>query len=85
MIFLIPKEDLEKALADIKAAEKNGFMHCKSVFKLVSYGSFLDEREAKYSDMSERAHPTNGALNWGTGQNITKNNAFKDGKLVPIK
>jgi len=39
----------------------------------------------QYDSMIEKAHPTDGNLNWGRFQGVTKRNKFKNGKLVPIR
>lgn len=85
MNFCIDAEQLRKALAEIEAAEKNGFMHCLAVFRMASAGQMLDQNRAEYSDMIEKAHPTNGRFDWGRFQGVTRLNRFENGKLVPIK
>ena len=85
MEFCITAEQLRKALADIEGAEANGFMHCLAVFRITSAGYHLGDCRATYSDLSERAHPTDGNLSWGRFQAVTKRNKFIDGKLVPIR
>jgi hypothetical protein len=85
MNFCIDAEQLRKALADIEVAEKNGFKYCLAVFRLTSCGYMIDDNRATYSDMIEKADPTNGNLCWGRFQSVTKNNKFKNGKLIPIK
>lgn len=83
MLIHINAEQLRKALADIEAAEKNGFMYCLACFDgRPENGTWT---EATYMDMSEKAHPSDGTLNWGRGQDVTKRNVFKDGKLTPTK
>jgi hypothetical protein len=82
MLFKISKDELKKALNDIENAEKNGFYYCDSVFKLIKYDTWLDNSIAKYVDMCEKAHPNDPHLNWGRGQNITKNHIFKNGLLI---
>lgn len=78
----INADELRKALKDIEAAEKNGFMYCEAVFS--SNPGWNDHWiVGKYVDMLEKAHPTNRSLNWGRGQNVTKRNIFKDGKVIP--
>jgi hypothetical protein len=84
MEFCIGADALRKALAEIEAAEANGFMHCMAVFRLTSAGQRLDDCRAEYSDLSERAHPTNPALNWGRFQGVTRNNRFENGRLHPL-
>jgi hypothetical protein len=84
MELVINKKDLEKALKDIKSAEKNGFMYCQGVFKIISAGVCLDDNVAEYSDMIEKAHPTDGHLDWGRFQRVSKTHKFKNGKLVRI-
>lgn len=84
MQFCISADQLRKALADIEHAEGNGFMHCLAVFQLSQAGPHIDQCRADYSDLSERAHPTDPGLSWGRFQGVTRRNKFKSGKLVPI-
>ncbi len=85
MEFIIKKEQLERALKEIEQAEKNGFYYCEPVFKLVSAGYILTDCKAVYSDIIEKAHPTNSKLNWGRFQEVTKSYEFVDGELKKIK
>ncbi len=78
-------KQLRKALKDIEKAEANGFMYCQAVFHLKSYGASIDKCIIEYDDICEKAHPTNGSLEWGRGQRVTERNRFEDGKLIPIK
>lgn len=84
MNFCIDAKQLRAALAEIEAAEKNGFMHCLAVFKMASAGPMLDQCRADYSDLIEKAHATNGKLDWGRFQGVSRRNRFVDGKLVPL-
>jgi hypothetical protein len=84
MELCISGGELRKALAAIEAAEKNGFMHCLAVVKLASAGPMLEDCQVVYGSLIERAHPSDGALNWGRFQGVTRSNRFVDGKLVPI-
>jgi hypothetical protein len=84
MDFCIGADALRKALADVEQAEANGFMHCLAIFKLVSAGPAIGDCRADYSDLSERAHPTNPAFNWGRFQAVTKRHKFVDGELVML-
>jgi len=83
--MVITAAELRKALSVIEAAEKNGFMFCLSVVKLSSVGPRLDQCLLQYNDLIEKAHPTDGKLDWGRGQCVTKSFKFKNGKLVPQK
>jgi hypothetical protein len=83
--FCVDATSLRAALAEIEAAEKNGFFSCLAVFRLDSAGPMLSDCRLRYSDLFERAHPSDGRLNWGRYQGVTRRNRFKDGKLVPIK
>ena len=85
MELCVSGEQLRKALAEIEAAEKNGFMHCLAVFKLASAGYMLSDCRANYSDLIERAHPTDGSMDWGRFQRVSQRHKFKAGKLVPLK
>lgn len=84
MDFVITAEQLRAALKDIESAEAHGFHHCLAVFRMASAGRMLDQNRAEYSDMIEKAHPTDGRLDWGRFQGVTRRNRFKGGKLVPI-
>jgi len=84
MQFCISASQLRRALEDIEQAERNGFMHCEAVFELISSGRNLDQCQAGYSDLYEKAHPTNPSLNWGRFQGITKSHKFVDGELKRI-
>ena len=84
MEFVIKAKELRRALKDIEDAEKNGFMYCEAVFTLVSAGRMLDSNKAEYSDMIEKAHPTDGSLDWGRFQGVSKTNKYINGQLVPI-
>jgi hypothetical protein len=75
--------ELRKALEDIKRAEKNGFMFCQAVFEpLAVDGVWVVLR---YSDLMEKAHPTDGNFDWGRFQGVSRRNRFKAGKLFPIR
>ncbi len=84
MDFCITAEQLRAALKDIEAAEANGFHHCLAVFRLPAAGPMLDQNRAEYSDLIEKAHPTDGSLDWGRGQDVTRRHRFEGGRLVPI-
>lgn len=79
----INAKELRKALKDIEQAEKNGFMYCEAVFSQITKDDYW--AVGKYSDLWEKAHPTNGGLDWGRGQDVTKHNTFKDGKVIPTE
>lgn len=81
MEFCIDAEQLRKALAEIEAAEKNGFMHCLAVFYMSNAGRGIDQCRANYSDLLERAHPYDGNLNWGRYQRVSQRAKFVDGEL----
>tara|TARA_Y100000310_G_scaffold9550_1_gene10054 strand:- start:228 stop:485 length:258 start_codon:yes stop_codon:yes gene_type:complete len=85
MEFVINSDQLRKALKEIERAEKNGFMHCQSVFELVRAGQSLSDNIANFTEILEKAHPTDGSLDWGRGQHITKRFKFVKGKLVELK
>lgn len=85
MEFVINATELRAALQEIEAAEANGFLHCQAVLRLVSTGRSLDQCVAVYSDLFEKAHPTDARLNWGRCQGVTKRNKFVEGELVRIE
>lgn len=84
MNFCVTGDQLRKALADIEAAEKNGFMHCLAVFDITQAGRMIDDCRAEYSDLIEKAHPTDGNLSWGRFQGVSRNNRFEKGRLHPL-
>jgi hypothetical protein len=84
MEFVINAQQLRKALKDIEAAEANGFMYCEAVFKLVQAGRMLSDCKAEYSDLCEKAHPTNAHFDWGRCQGVSRSNKFVNGRLVKI-
>jgi hypothetical protein len=84
MNFVINAEQLRKALKDIEAAEANGFMYCEAVFRIVQTGKTISDCKAEYSDLCEKAHPTNSYFNWGRFQGVSKRNKLVDGKLIRI-
>jgi len=85
MEFCINAKELRKALKDIEAAEGNGFDYCLSVFKMSKVGLSISDCIADYSDMIEKAHPSNGNLDWGRFQGVTMRNKFVDGELIYIE
>lgn len=78
----ITAEQLRKALVELEAAEKNGFHHCLAVFDVRASGSLLSNCRATYSDLWERAHPTNGNMDWGRFQGVSKSHRFAEGILT---
>lgn len=82
MEISITKIELLKALAEIEAAEKNGFYFCEGVFSIREMNGSIGV--AYYSDLWEKAHPTNGSLNWGRFQDVHKRKKFDGEKLVPL-
>lgn len=84
MELCIDANQLRAALASIEAAERNGFMHCLAVLKLSGAGEMLHENRVRYSDLIERAHPTDDRLNWGRFQRVSIRHRFHDGGLVPV-
>lgn len=85
-ICTIEKSQLIKALADLEQAEQNGFNFCQAVFSVaINKEGWLEFSSATYSDLVERAHPTDAGLNFGRWQNVSKDNKFVDGVLIPIR
>lgn len=84
MELCISAQELRRALAEIESAEQHGFHHCLAVFRITSAGQFVYDCQATYSDLLERAHPTDPRLNWGRFQSVSQQCYFRDGRLVPI-
>jgi hypothetical protein len=80
---VITGNELRRALADIEAAEKNGFMHCLAVLQLISVGPNISQCIVRYSDLIEKAHPTDGKFDWGRFQGVSRRFKFRNGKLIP--
>ena len=70
MYISLSKKELLGALHDLDRAEKNGFLYCLGIFQIKGLNGVIGF--AEYSDLLEKAHPTDGQLNWGRGQDITK-------------
>ena len=85
MEFCISGNELRRALLEIEKAEEHGFLFCLAVFKITSAGFQLQDCLASYSDLLERAHPTNGHFNWGRFQSVSRTNIFRNNKLIPIE
>ena len=85
MDICINAEQLRQSLKEIEVAEKNGFKFCKGIFTITEAGKNVDSCNAEYSDLMEKAHPTDGRYIWGRFQSVTKRYKFKDGELIPIK
>jgi hypothetical protein len=78
-------EQLRNALKEIERAEANGFNYCLAVFHLKEYGDHITDCKIEFDDLCERAHPTDGKLNWGRGQRVSQRHKFVDGKLIKIE
>lgn len=83
MLLLMSGAELRKALADIEAAERHGFMFCEAVLELATVNAY-GQATVKYSDMSEKAHPSDGRYDWGRFQGVSRRHRFVDGQLVPL-
>lgn len=81
--FCISAAELRKALAELEAAEANGFMHCLVVLELRQTGPTISDSQAGYRDLVVRAHPHDPHLDWGC-QGVSRCYRFEDGQLVPI-
>ena len=84
-LVTVDKKQLLDALDAINAAETRGFMHCIAVMHVPcgkhsparrGRGYNLGEIRATYSDLWERAHPTDGNLDWGRHQNVSRQFVF---------
>lgn len=85
MELCISSLELRKALGDIEQAEENGFDYCLAVFKITSAGQMLDNCRAQYSDLIEKADPSDSKLDWGRFQNVSKKFKFVNGRLKPVQ
>lgn len=74
-----------KAIAKVfREARKNGFEHCLAVLEFDGMQTPHWLR-LRYSDLWEKAHPTDSKYDWGRCQNITGRFRFKNGKLIPLQ
>ena len=79
----ITEKELKKALKEINRAKKNGFHYCEGVFRGFDFDGALVK--LVYSDLFEKAHPTDGRYNWGRGQFVTNYHTFQNGELIDIE
>lgn len=86
MELCVNAAELRRALKDIEQAEANGLDYCLAVFALTPalIGDMvrLSENTAYYVNLWERAHPTDGNLDWGRGQEVSRRYRYVGGKLV---
>lgn len=83
MNLFIDETQLRSALREIEIAKKHGFKFCLAVLATSSLeGSWV---RLQYSDLWEKAHPTDPKYDWGRCQDITKRFKFKNGKLIELK
>lgn len=82
--FCISPDQIRGALEEIEAAEKNGFHFCLAVFEIAQAGQMLDQCLARYSDLVERAHPTDPEYHYGRFQCVSRTHRFENGKLIPL-
>lgn len=65
MRFCISKEELEKALADLNVAIKNGFKDSLAVVQLYTGGECVSDFKAKAAGVILKADPVDPSKNWG--------------------
>lgn len=83
MDFIIEVEQLKKALSEFEDLKSRGFCASKCVFTLASYGKFLDEKKARFADMSVAVKHNDPATNFKRyNPHITKTAVFKDGTVI---
>jgi hypothetical protein len=85
--FYLTKEELQKALASLQAAEKRGFGFSEALFRVTCIkpdGEFSLKEITKFEDqIILKAHPTDASKNWGRiGINEISCQRFVDGVLV---
>lgn len=80
--FCVPKDELEKALAALKQAEANGFLHCMPVFRMLPGGRGLDEWVAAYDDLVVRTAPDDLNADYGRARGMTVEQRFEGGVFV---
>lgn len=77
----ISGNELRKALTEVEEAEAAGFLASEACFRLIPKNSLW--ADGTFLDISEKAHPTDGRLNWGRDNFIVKRGGrFVDGKIV---
>jgi hypothetical protein len=81
MIAAISGDELRKALVEVEKAEAAGFVASQAVFNLTMKNGVWGDGE--FTDVCEKAHPTNGALNWGRDNFMVRQGfTFRDGRLL---
>lgn len=78
MNFYVSREELEKALAELKIADDNGFTESQAVFQLARVDKTKPWSRVVHLDDSEftgevilRSHPTDPSKNWGRVSNAS--------------
>lgn len=84
MLMSMRGDELRRALAEIEAAEAHGFLHCEAVLR-VERADDAGNLHLAYSDLWEKAHPTDGRLNWGRHQGVTRRHRFNGTTLVLLE
>ncbi len=88
MDIYISREELEKALVQLKEAEKRGFVESQAVFSFARvdrtdiFSSIVDEKDSEFTgELILRSHKTDSSKNWGR---VSDGTGFKlkDGECV---
>ncbi len=84
MNMCMNEKQLSAALKAVRAAKKNGFNYCLAV---VEFDAMEDSYwlRLRYSDLWEKAHPTDARYDWGRCQGVSERHRFVDGKIIPLR
>jgi hypothetical protein len=81
MIVSLTRKELKRALAAVEKAEAAGFIASEATFTVKQKNSVWFV--GKFQDICEKAHPTDGAMDWGRDNFMVERGfTFRDGNLV---
>ena len=72
-LYFVPvtNEQIYLAKKELRRARRRGFKYCEATFF-----------DGKFEGLRERAHPTDGNLDWGVGQDVTRRNYFFFDRII---
>lgn len=82
-MFVISADEICKAADELRKAQERGFVASDATFRIAEVND-LGKCNLTFMDVWDKAHPTDGRLNWGR-QGVSKYCRVVDGRLVEDK